>query len=154
MLSNGTDRLTDLVFCFFVVGIAVFWIHQSDFHMIEGQIQKSPRWRKLYGNKLPNDTPYDLVEVVVEAVHKERSYTFTVILTLHFTCVCTDSSWNYKFTFKFRVGNVAWLTQLSVSTISMAVILSISIHVGFFRHGFYRQVEPRGGENLTGSCRS
>ena len=29
-----------------------------------GEIEKSPRWRKLYGDKLQNDTPYDPVEVL------------------------------------------------------------------------------------------
>ena len=29
-----------------------------------GEIEKSPRWRKLYGDKLENDTPYDPVAVL------------------------------------------------------------------------------------------
>ena len=32
------------------------------------EIKKSPRWRKLYCNKLQNDTPYDPVEVLSKAV--------------------------------------------------------------------------------------
>ena len=32
------------------------------------EIKKSPRWRKLYCNKLQNDTPYDPVEVLPKAV--------------------------------------------------------------------------------------
>ena len=32
------------------------------------EIEKSPRWRKLYCDKLQNDTPYDPMDVLSQAV--------------------------------------------------------------------------------------
>ena len=43
-------------------------IFRGYFLEIGDEIEKSPWWRKLYLDKLQNDTPHDPVEVVVEVV--------------------------------------------------------------------------------------